>query len=157
MDGTTVVTTLLTVVTGVAIALVVDRYREWRTEQREERERQRTELRESKERQRATLDELQDALNRVNGQVVLHLELPTTALHSTPFAQFLSSVSQDFARIDSLATRVESEPLRASVTALEERYGAVVRAYGTDESKAAADRFGAAAATTNQEIGKLLS
>src|SRR5215213_10291694 len=99
MDRATLVALLvgagITLVTTIVTTVGAELFREWRTERRAR-----------KERRRAVLEELQDALNRVNGQVVLHLELPTTAKHAPPFAQFLSSSSQDFARIDSLETRV---------------------------------------------------
>ena len=53
---------LFTLLVGVAITLGVDRYREWRTELRESKERQQAEQREREARQRETAKEMQGAL-----------------------------------------------------------------------------------------------
>ncbi len=155
MDGAT----LFTLLVGVAITLGVDRYREWRTDLRESKERQREELRERESRQRETAKELQMALIDLRAQTILMDDFDDLYPDGAGPAQIekhMDAYWRAHFRVTSLASRIDSEQLRNSVEDLHGRAIEMHNAKDADEQKVTHMRWSRAATAVDDELGKML-
>lgn len=144
MDWATVGATLLTVLTGVGIALGTERYREWRTR-----------LQQREERQRAAAKELQDILASMRTR---HFRLMTEGIPTSDQQQrkqLRGEFISEFYRIHALGSRLDSPSLNQALIDLQRRALAVVGAQGRGNEEAK-EQWSEAAAAVNEELGKLL-
>jgi len=120
-------------------------FREWRAGRQQRSERQRT-----------TALELQEALTTLVSHHFVFTHVPSSELDSTPDAQFLLRNAEVFARIDALASRIESASLLNALSELRSSRSAMIYAFGSDGYEAAKARWYKAAETLTKELGKVL-